>query len=127
MNGTDNNLINKEWQQPYALKVWRYEAEISKAIYKFWCKITGGSFEVRENSCLLVTKRGLHLFSKMLSRNLDIAPSKLEVYEMNCPKNSPYGLGITAYSYRFLKNANCSFCDRFYEVQEGDKKRIGKF
>ena len=125
------NFEHEQWKTPFALKVWVWEAEISESIYKFWCKITGGQFNRREkerpNSCILVTRRGFHLLSTLLSRKLTISPSQLEVYQMNCPEEVPYGLGVTAYSYQLLKNANCNFCGRCYEVQEGDKRIVGKF
>ncbi len=133
MDASGNNKSNDstEWKTPLALKVWFYEAEISESIYRFWCRITGHKFErrikERQNSCLLVTKRGFHLFSNLLSRNIDIAPRTLEVYQMSCPEKVPFGLGKTAYNYSFLKNSNCNYCGRCYEVQEGDKKIVGKF
>jgi hypothetical protein len=113
------------------MKVWFYEAWISEAVYKFWCKIRGGKFEVRkkesDNACVLVTKRGFHLISNLLSRNLTITPRKLEAYQMSCPEKVPFGLGQTAYYSRFMKNNNCRFCGRCYEPQKDDKKIIGKF
>lgn len=117
---------------PLALTVFCWEYNLSEAVYKFWCRITGGRFEKRKkespDSCVLVTKRGFHLFSKLLSRNVSFTALALEVYQMNCPEKVPYGLGGTAYYYRFPKFcSNCSFCGRRYEVQAGDKKIVGKF
>lgn len=126
-----NSASEKQLETHFALKVWFYEAEISEAIYRFWCKITGHKFErgkkERPNSCILVTKRGFHLISNLLSRNMTITPRQLEVYQRNCPEKVPYGFGSTAYNYRFLKNSNCSFCGRCYKIQKGDKKIVGKF
>ena len=132
MNSSENNLKNVEYGElPLALRVHFWEGNVSEAIYKFWCRITGHKFERkqknRQNSCVIVTKRGFHLISRLLSRNMQITPRQLEVYQMNCPEKVPFGLGQTAYYYRFLKNGNCRECGRCYEVQEGDKQIVGKF
>ena len=120
---------------PLSAKIHFFEADISEAVYKFWCKITGHKFERkkkdRPNCCLLVTKTGFHLISNLLRNILGdkmyVTPRQLEVYQMNCPEKVQYGLGQTAYYYWFQKNLNCRFCGRCYELQEGDKKIVGKF
>jgi hypothetical protein len=116
-------------RREFVRKIWLFEAGFSEAIYKFWCKIANGKFERRQkerpSSCVLVTKRGLHLFSNLLRRNSSIVPSKLEAYQMNCSEKLQYGQ--TAYYYRFMRNFNCSDCGRCFKVEKGDKKIVGKF
>jgi hypothetical protein len=49
---------------------------------------------------------------------------------MNCPEKVPYGFGQTAYKYsKYILSEpfKCSDCGRCFEVQEGDKKIVGKF
>lgn len=122
-----------EADMPLATKIFLFESDVSEITYRLWCRIIGGRFELRkkerQNSCVLVTKRGFHLISTFLAKriSLSISPSTLEAYQMDCPEKNPYGLGKTAYYYRFIKSSNCEDCGRCYEVQESDKKIIGKF
>lgn len=118
---------------PLAEKIWLFESDISEILYRVWCRVTGGKFgrkkKERPNSCVLVTKRGFHLISTFLASRISrsISPSTLEAYQMDCPEKVPYGPVKMAYYYRHVKNLTCSDCGRCYEVQEGDKKIIGKF
>jgi hypothetical protein len=55
---------------PIELKIHIFESDISELIYGLWCRITGGKFERRQidrqNSCVLVTKRGFHIISTVV-------------------------------------------------------------
>lgn len=121
----------RNYQNILARKIWFYEMQISESIYKFWCKISGGKFEKREkerpNNCVLITKKGFHLISNILSNRLYILPSKLEAYQLDCPEKVPFGFGQIVSTSRFFKNLTCENCGRCYKVEENDKKIIGKF
>ena len=122
---------------PIEIKIHIFESGISELIYRFWCRITGGKFERRKkerrNSCILVTKRGFHSISNFLAKrkSSSISASELEVYERDCPGNK-WGTQTTMQWYRWYKPSSgnvhiCEDCGRPIEVQEDDKKIVGKF
>jgi hypothetical protein len=53
--------------------------------------------------------------------------AELEVYQLNCPKEASFGQGMKAHSFWFKKKDNCIYCGRCLEIQERDKKIVGKF
>jgi hypothetical protein len=129
-------LINSKI--PIELKIHIFESDISELLYRLWCRITGGKFKRiqidRQNSCVLVTKRGFHLISTIvgLFRSHSISSSELEVYKRNCAGPKPPAISSTMYWHWWYKYVdseiiNCEDCGRPYEVQEDDEKIVGKF
>lgn len=117
---------------PFALRIHLIEGLISETLYTGWCRITGSKFERRpktnKNACLLVTKRGIHLISNLLSKfeHSYIAASELEVYERNCSGNR-WGTSSTFQYYRLGSNEfKCPDCGRPCRIEPDDVKIVGK-
>ncbi len=126
---------------PVDLKIHIVESDISELVYRFWCRITGGKFERRQedrqNSCVLVTKRGFHLVSAFfaLFYSGTISGSELEVYKRNCPGPKPATYSVTYWHWwdkyilpdETLSERKCRKCGKPCQIQEEDKKIVGKF
>ena len=123
---------------PIELKIHVFEGDISELVYRLWCRVTGGKFERRqinrENTCVLVTKRGFHPISILvgLFRGHSISGSELEVFKRNCPGPKPPAVRRTMYwhwwdKYLFKDEIKCDECGRLYKVHEDDRKIVGKF
>ncbi len=123
---------------PIELKIHIFEGDISELIYRLWCRVAGGKFERkqadRKNSCVLVTKRGFHPISIVvgLFKSHSISGSELEVYKRNCAGPKPPAISRTMYwhwwdKYVDSEKINCEDCGRPYEVQDDDRKIVGKF
>ena len=123
---------------PIELKIHIFESDISELIYGLWCRITGGKFERRQidrqNSCVLVTKSGFHIISTVvgLFKSHSISGSEIEVYKRNCAGPKPPAISSTMYwhwwdKYVESEKTKCEECGRPYEVQDDDRKIVGKF
>jgi hypothetical protein len=123
---------------PVELKIHIFESDISELVYRLWCRATDGRFERRqinrENTCVLVTKRGFHPISTLvgLFKRHSISGSELEVFKRNCPGPKPPAICKTMYwhwfdKYLFEDESTCDVCRRPYKVQEDDRKIVGKF
>ncbi len=123
---------------PVELKIHIFESDISELVYRFWCRLTGGKFERREedrkSTCVLVTKRGFHLISTVagLLNSHSISGSELEVYKRGCSGPKPPAVSHTMYyhwweKYFHSEKIYCNECGRPYEVQEDDIKIVGRF
>lgn len=129
-----------------------FETDLSEAVYKIWCKLTGGKFRRNESksptACLLVRTSTTHLFTDIASFLLALLHpltflfqkkdsvkfslykmqvKDLEMFELKCPEGVSFGKPTFFVSSKLEKGEKCAYCGRCLKVQKGDRKIVGKF